>query len=60
MVSRATAYNDASVWWSPDAHKFLVEVPEFILAGGRWHWRHMSEEMLDTVFVVYFVDMDRQ
>ena len=60
MVSRATAYNDASLWWSPGAHKFLMEVPEFVLAGGRWHWRHMSEEMFDTVFVVYFVDMDRQ
>jgi len=60
MVSRATAYNDASLWWSPGAHKFLVEVPELMLAGGRWHWRHMSEEMFDTVFVVYFVDMDRQ
>jgi hypothetical protein len=57
---QSTAFIGVSLYWSPSAHKFLLELPELKLTGGRWHWRDSSEEMFEGAMVVYFVDMDRQ
>ena len=46
--------------WSPMGDKFLMEVAEDTIAGGRWRWHSTMDEVFEAVMVVYFVDMDRQ
>ncbi|MGD1001387.1 MAG: hypothetical protein ABSA67_11900 [Candidatus Brocadiia bacterium] len=60
MQLQAVILGTVPLWWSPKAHKCLMEIPEVKLTGGRWHWRRGSEGMFDAAMVVYFVDMDRQ
>jgi hypothetical protein len=60
MESAAVTFRAGSIWWSPSAHKFLMQIPAVRLKGGRWRWPHSSEEMFEAAMAVYFVDMDRQ
>jgi len=60
MQSGALAFRAVSLWWSPTAHKFILEAPEVKLAAGGWRWPHSAEEIYESALVVYFVDMDSQ
>jgi hypothetical protein len=60
MQLGATTSGVVSLWWSPNAHKFIMDAPEVKLRGSGWRWPHGADEIYESALVVYFVDMDRQ
>jgi hypothetical protein len=46
--------------WSPNAHKFLMAIPETKYGGAAWRWRRDFNEAFEETIVVRLVDMDRQ